>query len=403
MRAYAPGSDAPAVVARRRAGSRLAPSRERGAPPPRRGRRPPHGEGRPGPRRSLEEGGLGGAAVDARAPRPAAGARADARADEGPEGKGRRRAEDEVSRAEDGRPARSAPGADAAREAHGPFAERLLFRQERDDEERLAGEIEEVAGVDEEVLLREEAEDERFLGLDRRKPQDGGPAGRKRRDRRLGRAPRELSASAAWFERRRARRAPAASSPHARSPGSASWTGVATERYESAIQASRSSASARSGAGPFARIHPSFSCGSAAAFERPPREKTSASPAASVCRGDAHVAGPVLEAVVEEDLVGDDREAPPSRRATRARRARRGRSTCRWGCSGSRRPPRRPAARPRRRGRPPPRRGSRGRPSGPRREGGSGRARPPRARPGRRGAGSSEPARGRRLPARRGA
>ncbi len=89
VRAYAPGREAPAVVAADAYGVVSPPPRERRALPPRHGRRPPHGKGRPHPGRSLEEGGLGGAAVDARAPRPAAGARADARADEGSEEEGR--------------------------------------------------------------------------------------------------------------------------------------------------------------------------------------------------------------------------------------------------------------------------------------------------------------------------
>ncbi len=156
--------------------------------------------------------------------------------------------------------------------------EDALGRQQADDEKRLAREIEEVAGMDEDAVG-----DRAGRGRDPPRSRASAPAARRSsRPRRRARgrrarpprchegAGRSRATRALNLRRRRAR-------PRSRSSAAAACTGVETERYVSQTSSSRSSATPTSASGPATAIHPSFTCGSPADFDSPPSEKTSTS------------------------------------------------------------------------------------------------------------------------------
>src|SRR5262249_24426589 len=161
------------------------------------------------------------------------------------------------------RPPEYRSGAERSSEPREAFAKRFGTRQQAEDDVCLAREVEEVARVDEHAVRVEEIEHELLLGADRGPAQHPGPAppplpAPPRRARPppppAGNVPRSTLA----FSRIRAATRADAGPASRRRAGSASCTGVATERYASAIHSRRSSASARRSRGPSARIQPSF-------------------------------------------------------------------------------------------------------------------------------------------------
>ena len=175
--------------------------------------------------------------------------------------------------------------------------------QEAQDEVGLGGEVEEVAGVHEDVALLEEARDALLLRERRGHAQDGGPSALGRQDRGGAAGPDGGAQRLAGWSGCARGSGPAAPRRRASSSGAASCTGVETERYVSATTSRRARASRTRPAGPVTAVQASLSWGRPQLFERPPRAKARAGPSRATL---ATRRGSSRKREVGEDLVRDE-------------------------------------------------------------------------------------------------